>query len=138
MGTVAVTVSLRFSTALSFTYSAARSRQTTATSYIRSRSRKPWRARSKRRLGGAEVAEVAQQLAFLPFGAQQDQAVAELLVEVPRLRVDRQRLLRLLEVDVAAHQVVAGGEQQVRVALVVDQGDRLVEQVDAPTRPRRT
>ena len=78
--------------------------------------------------------EVAQQLPLLPAGAQQDQAVAELLVEVAALRVDRQRPLRLVEVDVAAHQVVAGHQQEVRIPLVIHQRNRLIEEAHRAVR----
>src|SRR4051794_26698739 len=83
------------------------------------------------------MAEVTQQLTFLPVGTQQDQAVAELLVEIPGLRIDRQSPFRLIQVDVAPHQVVTSRQQQVRIRLVVDQRNRLVEQIHGGRRITR-
>src|SRR6185369_8790624 len=82
----------------------------------------------QRYLGGPQVTEVAQELRLLPPGAQDDQRVAEVAVKVLDISIDGKRLLGLPEVDVAADQVVAGGEQEVRVALAVDPRQGAVEQ----------
>src|SRR6185295_5701252 len=81
-------------------------------------------------LGGAEMAEVTQELSLLPGCPEQDQGILELLVELPGLGIELQRLVRPLEVDVTADQIVAGREQEVWVLLVVDEGDRLVQDSD--------
>src|SRR3954451_13373417 len=73
--------------------------------------------------------EVPQQEPFLPADAELDEAVAELLVEVPGLGVERQRLLGPVEVDIGVDQVEAGREQQMRISLMIDERNRAIENV---------
>src|SRR4051812_12247821 len=65
----------------------------------------------QRPLCGTRMTELAEELAFLPGSSQEDQSILELFVEVPGLEVERERLLGTIEVDIAANQVMAGGEQ---------------------------
>src|SRR5215203_4901953 len=81
-------------------------------------------------LGGMEVTQVPQKLAFLPGSPQEDQRVVELLVELAGLGVQQEGLIGPVKVNVAANQVVAGGEQKMGILLVVDEGDRLIQDAD--------
>src|SRR6185436_4863272 len=80
----------------------------------------------QRHLCGAKMAQIAQDLPFLPVVAQGEEGI-QLPVELTRVEVEGQRLLGLAHVDVRADQVVARGEQQMRVAFLVDLGDRPIE-----------
>src|SRR6476660_7498492 len=81
------------------------------------------------RVRRSQVPEVAQQLSLLPGGPQLDERVLELLVKLACLEIELQRLLGLIEVDVAPNEVVTGGEEQMRILLMIDERDGAVEEV---------
>src|SRR5947209_9559053 len=74
------------------------------------------------------MAHVAEELPLLPRGAQHEERILELAEQLLRVEEERQRLLRLIEVDVAAHDVVTGREEQVRILFLVDQRHRAVQE----------
>jgi hypothetical protein len=61
------------------------------------------------------MSDLSQKLPLLPSRAKEDQGIAVVSVEIPRLTVEGQSFLRLPKIDIAERKIVVSRQKEARV-----------------------